>query len=49
MAQTAAPPAPQHELTSAQLNDSMRKLQAELLAKYGDAQKVRLRVQDRVA
>jgi hypothetical protein len=44
MAQTAAPPAPQHELTSAQLNDSMRKLQTELLAKYGDAQKVRLRV-----
>ena len=29
-------------LTSAQLNDSMKKLQTELLAKYGEAQKPRL-------
>jgi hypothetical protein len=42
MAQTAAP-APQHEtLTAAQLNDSMRKLETGLLAKYGEGQKARL-------
>jgi hypothetical protein len=43
MAQTGTP-APQHEtLAAAQLNDSMRKLETELLAKYGDGQKARLR------
>jgi hypothetical protein len=36
--------APQREtLTAAQLNDSMRKLETELLAKYGEGQKARLR------
>ena len=44
MAQASAPAAPQHEtLTASQLNDSMRKLETELLAKYGDGQKARLR------
>ena len=45
MAQTSAPAAPQKPadtLTSAQLNDSMRKLETELLAKYGESQKARL-------
>src|SRR5258707_13861423 len=34
---------PAEPLTSAQLNDSMRKLESELLAKYGESQKARLR------
>jgi len=43
MAQTSiAAPKASEPLTSAQLNDSMRKLEAELLAKYGSAQKPRL-------
>jgi len=40
---TVAPPQKSAEpLTSAQLNDSMRKLETELLAKYGESQKGRL-------
>jgi hypothetical protein len=43
MAQSSlAAPKPVEPLTSAQLNNSMRKLEAELLAKYGPAQKPRL-------
>ncbi len=45
MAQTSAPAAPQPQvLTAAQLNDSMRKLQTELVAKYGEGQKARVLV-----
>ncbi|HST13155.1 MAG TPA: hypothetical protein VLL05_22450, partial [Terriglobales bacterium] len=44
MAQSTVAPAqkPAEPLTSAQLNDSMRKLESELLAKYGEGQKARL-------
>jgi hypothetical protein len=43
MAQTSVTaPKPADPMTSAQMNDSMRKLEAELLAKYGQAQKPRL-------
>ena len=43
MAQSSiATPKTAEVLTSAQLNDSMKKLQTELLAKYGEAQKPRL-------
>lgn len=43
MAQSSiATPTTAAVLTSAQLNDSMKKLQTELLAKYGEAQKPRL-------
>lgn len=44
MAQSSvAAPRPAEPLTTAQLNDSMRRLESELLAKYGEAQKARLR------
>src|SRR5437660_5607058 len=46
MAQTsvnASAQAPAKTLTPAQMNDSMMKLQTELLAKYGEAQKSRIR------
>ncbi len=44
MAQSSiAAPRPAERLTSAQLNDSMRKLESELLAKYGESQRARLR------
>ena len=44
MAQSSiAAPKPAERLTSAQLNDSMRKLESELLAKYGESQRARLR------
>ena len=46
MAQSSAPAAsqkPDETLTSKQLNESMVKLQSELLAKYGEAQKPRIR------
>jgi len=43
MAQSSATPKAAEPLTSAQLNDSMRKLEAELLVKYGEGQKARLR------
>jgi len=43
MAQSSvAAPKTAQPLTSAQLNDSMKRLQTELLAKYGEAQKPRL-------
>src|SRR5438477_11967415 len=45
MAQTTAPDTNQTNsapLTAAQLSDSMKKLETELLAKYGDTQKPRL-------
>jgi hypothetical protein len=43
MAQSSvAAPKTAETLTSAQLNDSMKKLQTELLAKYGEAQKPRI-------
>jgi len=42
MAQSVAGSKPTDPLTSAQLNDSMRKLKTELLEKYGQAQKPRL-------
>jgi hypothetical protein len=45
MAQSSvAAPKPAEPLTSAQLNESMRKLETELLAKYGVAQKPRLSI-----
>src|SRR5215475_11535963 len=46
VAQTATPdaiPTQNGTLTAGQLNDSMRKLEAELVAKYGEAQTPRLR------
>src|ERR1700751_2703847 len=40
---TASAQAPAKTLTPAQMNDSMMKLQTELLAKYGEGQKARIR------
>ena len=39
----ASPPKAAQTLTPAQMNDSMLKLQSELLAKYGEGQKARIR------
>ena len=46
MAQSSAPAAsqkPAETLTPKQMNEAMLKLQSELLAKYGEAQKSRIR------
>jgi len=43
MAQSSAPQKSAESLTPAQMNESMLKLQTELLGKYGEAQKPRIR------
>jgi hypothetical protein len=43
MAQSSVAAPPSHPITAAEMTDSMTKLQTELVAKYGEGQKARLR------